>query len=171
MCVTNRSNDAVWGALGANAVHFSMLQEYLAVMIGCAVGKYWQVTNNLHLYLDHHKELMETMAAKAFPSDQFNSSCPYETGRVEPTPLIPGGNVLKFDADIAMLLDEGAALGMTDWFCRKVGGPMLESIRLYKAQNESNRDRINKAQARLWDMPIKSDWLLAGQDWLERRRK
>ncbi|MHC4157178.1 MAG: thymidylate synthase [Planctomycetota bacterium] len=30
MTVFNRSNDVVWGAYGANAVHFSMLQEYMA---------------------------------------------------------------------------------------------------------------------------------------------
>ena len=33
-----RSNDAIWGAYGANAVHFSVLLEYLARMIGVGVG-------------------------------------------------------------------------------------------------------------------------------------
>ena len=34
MTVCNRSNDLVWGCLGANAVHFSFLLEYMAGLIG-----------------------------------------------------------------------------------------------------------------------------------------
>src|SRR5690606_6235064 len=30
MTVCNRSNDAIWGAVGANVVHMSFLQEYMA---------------------------------------------------------------------------------------------------------------------------------------------
>ena len=50
MTVCNRSNDMVWGMLGANYVHFSFLQEYMAARIGVPVGTYYQVTNNLHVY-------------------------------------------------------------------------------------------------------------------------
>lgn len=54
MTVTNRSNDAVWGAFGANAVHMSILQEVVASLIGphIEVGTYTQFTNNLHIYVD-----------------------------------------------------------------------------------------------------------------------
>lgn len=50
LTVYNRSNDMVWGAYGANAVHFSMLQEYMARRIGCEVGIYTQVSSNMHAY-------------------------------------------------------------------------------------------------------------------------
>jgi thymidylate synthase len=50
MTVTNRSNDLVWGLLGANYVHFSILQEYLAARLGASVGKYHHFTNNMHAY-------------------------------------------------------------------------------------------------------------------------
>jgi thymidylate synthase len=50
--VCNRSNDAVWGAYGANAVHMSFLQEYLAVKVGIPVGVYRQFSNNFHVYTD-----------------------------------------------------------------------------------------------------------------------
>lgn len=52
MTVCNRSNDMLWGCYGANAVHFSILQEYMAARIGVPVGEYRQVSNNLHLYTD-----------------------------------------------------------------------------------------------------------------------
>lgn len=50
--VCNRSNDIIWGAYGANAVQFSILQEYLAARLGVEVGVYYQISNNFHAYLD-----------------------------------------------------------------------------------------------------------------------
>lgn len=52
MTICCRSNDIVWGAYGANAVHFSMLQEYMAGRIGCRVGTMFQLSNNYHGYVD-----------------------------------------------------------------------------------------------------------------------
>lgn len=52
LTVCCRSNDIVWGAYGANAVHFSILQEYLAGRIGVDVGTMYQVSNNYHAYVD-----------------------------------------------------------------------------------------------------------------------
>lgn len=54
MTVTNRSNDMIWGMLGANVVHFSFLQEYMAACIGVEVGVYNQFTNNLHVYTENN---------------------------------------------------------------------------------------------------------------------
>jgi thymidylate synthase len=52
MTVCNRSNDILFGMLGANAVHFSFLQEYIALNLGVDVGVYNQFTNNAHAYLN-----------------------------------------------------------------------------------------------------------------------
>jgi hypothetical protein len=52
MMITCRSNDIVYGAYGANAVHFSILQEYMAGRIGVEVGKMEQVSFNYHAYRD-----------------------------------------------------------------------------------------------------------------------
>lgn len=52
LTVLCRSNDVVWGAYGANSVHFSVLQEYLAARIGLPVGWMCQVSNNWHIYDD-----------------------------------------------------------------------------------------------------------------------
>jgi len=51
LTVCCRSNDMIWGAYGANAVHFSVLQEYLAGRIGVGVGKMYQFSNNFHAYV------------------------------------------------------------------------------------------------------------------------
>lgn len=52
MTISCRSNDVVWGAYGANAVHFSMLQEYVAGRLGFLVGKMYQLSNNYHGYVN-----------------------------------------------------------------------------------------------------------------------
>jgi hypothetical protein len=56
MTVCNRSNDILWGCYGANQVQFSMLLEYLAVMIGVPMGVYRQFSNNLHAYTARDSE-------------------------------------------------------------------------------------------------------------------
>ena len=58
LCVFCRSNDIVWGAYGANAVHFSFLLEYMARWIGVPVGRYSQISINYHGYLETVEPLM-----------------------------------------------------------------------------------------------------------------
>jgi thymidylate synthase len=64
MMVNCRSNDIFWGAYGANAVHFSFLQEYVASSIGVEVGRYWQNSFNFHAYVDR------------FPKEKWPSTPP-----------------------------------------------------------------------------------------------
>ena len=52
MTVLNRSNDSIFGLTGANAVHFSYLQEYIARKLEIKVGSYFQISNNCHVYVD-----------------------------------------------------------------------------------------------------------------------
>jgi len=52
MTVYNRSNDMVWGAYGANAVQFSMIQEYVAAKLNLPMGEYTQITNSYHVYTE-----------------------------------------------------------------------------------------------------------------------
>lgn len=50
MTVCNRSNDLIWGMLGANVVHMTMLQQLLAESLKRECGPYRVFTNNLHMY-------------------------------------------------------------------------------------------------------------------------
>lgn len=52
MTVCNRSNDMLWGAYGANVVHMSILQEYMASLVEVDVGTYRQVSDSFHIYLN-----------------------------------------------------------------------------------------------------------------------
>jgi thymidylate synthase len=65
MSVFCRSNDMVLGAYGANVVHFSFLQEYVAALTGMRVGWYAQVSANFHLYEEH--ELTKKLRQESVP--------------------------------------------------------------------------------------------------------
>lgn len=78
MTVCNRSNDAMWGAYGANVVHFSVLQEYLAAWLNVPVGTYRQFSNNLHIYTEHFSiEKLERIARETGEYDVYQDSDPY----------------------------------------------------------------------------------------------
>lgn len=82
MTVCCRSNDILWGCYGANAVHMSILQEYMALSIGCPVGWYCQVSNDLHLYNAKAPEAgLRAMAWDAINWDHYSKE------GVRPTPL------------------------------------------------------------------------------------
>jgi Thymidylate synthase len=52
LTVFNRSNDVLWGMLGANIVQFSFLQEYIASMVGIPTGLLHQISTNAHIYTE-----------------------------------------------------------------------------------------------------------------------
>lgn len=52
MLVLNRSNDMWYGYAGANPVHFTVIQEFVANAVGIPMGVYRTFSNNLHLYTD-----------------------------------------------------------------------------------------------------------------------
>lgn len=50
MTVFCRSNDVIYGTTGANAVHFGVLHEYVAAASGYQPGRYYQISNDMHIY-------------------------------------------------------------------------------------------------------------------------
>lgn len=169
MTVYNRSNDIVWGALGANAVHFSVLQEFLALAIGCPVGRYWQISCNMHGYLKTVEPLMP-LADRAFPSTQTQASDPYEQGVVQPLEMFPSGTGGDFVSDLAMFLDEGErAMGYKTKFMRRVAMPLLRSWLAFK--DSSDPARFHNARKIVQVDCHAKDWSLACDQWLARREE
>lgn len=162
MMVTNRSNDLIWGAYGANAVHFSMLQEYMAGLIGCEVGHYWQTSMNSHLYLEPHGKLMEQMAQKA-PMPPETRTCPYSLGQVAPFPLmsIPAN---RWDRELAAFLENPSG-DFIDPFFESVAKPLYMA---YTAFKDKRPDRFYQAKHHV-RFCAATDWMLACMQWLERR--
>lgn len=168
MVVFNRSNDIIWGCYGANAVHFSVLQEYMAARIGVAVGGYWQVSANWHAYLNTLDPLrsLADETTNEMTAHLHRPRSPYESGNVVAMPLVSDPNV--FDQEVRMLCEvEDAAIGYREPFIRRVAMPMLQAYRAF--QNKENPDRFRVAHSFLGNMPEGNDWQLACRDWLLRR--
>ncbi len=56
MTTFNRSNDAIFGGVtGANVVHFSFFQEYVACALDLEMGVWHHSSANLHVYLSNPK--------------------------------------------------------------------------------------------------------------------
>jgi thymidylate synthase len=70
MTVMCRSNDIVWGAYGANAVHMSYLLQYVASAVGIEVGTYTQFSNNWHIY-ERHFDLMDSAPTEPEGIDRY----------------------------------------------------------------------------------------------------
>lgn len=158
MSVFCRSNDMVWGAYGANAVHFSMLQEYVASAVGVEVGPYWQISDNFHAY----KTSLEPLLGMPHP-DQARD--PYEDGRVQPYPVMTEDRK-TWDQDLALFLDQGPIVGFRDSFFRRVVTPMENA---HKAYRQNKGERRYELALEILEQCRATDWRAAGQEWVQRR--
>lgn len=75
MTVMARSNDMVWGAYGANVVHFSLLHFYMAAATGLPVGLMYQMSNDMHVYTDRPDvQKLLSVATKSATAWQISGS-------------------------------------------------------------------------------------------------
>jgi len=161
MTVFNRSNDIIWGAYGANAVHFSILQEYVASMVGVPVGRYWQVSDNFHAY----EELYQKMHDEFVKGSGVGWYDPYHRQHIKAYPLVTKPET--WDRDLAMFLDEPTAIGFRDPFFRKIAVPMFMAHRAFKENDAPVR--YDRAHEILEQMPKDNDWRTAAKEWIDRR--
>jgi hypothetical protein len=164
MTVFNRSNDLVWGCCGANAVHFPILQEYIAQMIGIKMGQYWQISTNLHLYDNH----LEMFLKRMLPETNFYialKSSFYETS----IPLIVHPE--SFDEELLetmqMIEDINKDLKIFD---DNLSQPFLRDVVLPMARAHQHYKNRHMAEALVeMENVIAEDWKKAGTEWIKRR--
>lgn len=155
LTVFNRSNDAVWGAYGANAVHFSVMQEYLAAQLGLEVGMYHQVSNNMHAYL---ATIDKVPKQAPWPQE------PYEAGLVKAMPFFsPGFCANEFREDLSLFMENPATVGIRNRFLRKVACPMMMAHKAHKQGEKISAREI------LSQIPDQNDWKCAALMWLDKR--
>jgi hypothetical protein len=171
MMVTNRSNDLVWGAYGANAVHFSMLHEYMANAAGYPVGVYRQVSANFHAYKDTLKQVASIAGAAPDPLTppefRMTGQDPYTDGAVKPYPIMTVDRP-TWDRELLMFMSEPNAVGFLDPFFRRVAGPIIRAHEVYKESSDASR--YAEAREILADCRA-TDWKLACTEWLTRREE
>lgn len=163
LCLTVfcRSNDMVWGAYGANAVHFSVLQEWIAWQLGLEVGTYYQVSNNFHAYLS---TLGKAAGVWPWPGD----SDPYGVQEVAPSPMFRGiVTEDELDDDLEMFFKNPARVGIRSAFLRQVACPMVMAHRAYRTHG--GHAGIREAREVLAQMPPSVDWRAAAELWINNR--
>jgi thymidylate synthase len=187
MTVVNRSNDLLWGMLGANYVHFSFLQEYMACRLGVSVGRYHHVTNNCHVYTARKDWKPEELLADDTPDfySDFNLSRiggSLKTERwgekLRTVPLVK--DPARFDEEVGFVvqafsgpdsLNEFPDLygQLTEPFLRDVAYPMLICHWWHKAILRGEEDQGDREDA--LSNVAADDWRIAGQQWIARRMK
>lgn len=180
MTVCCRSNDIIWGAYGANAVHFSVLQELMADALRRPVGRYWQISNNYHAYLSTLgpvQHLGET-CADGYRGDRWVN--PYEDDGTPSMPsyraalrrhrlLDPEHGWQQLLEDCALLIDQPEAVGFRHSFIRRVAKPMLMAQRVWAERQHAVSWRVLAMREILEQMPEHNDWRVAAEQWCARR--
>lgn len=165
-----RSNDIIWGTYGANAVHFSMLLEYMAGLIEKPIGTYYQVSSNWHAYLDTLSQCAN------IPRMDYDD--PYSNGLVTPLAMLPSHrDSALLDRDINQLLafaDQDALshqtfVGGTPW--SRMAVQLLMAHEYYRTLSGEAKYMVAKETLQNFPDWESVDWLVAGYQWLERRHK
>lgn len=158
MMVTCRSNDIVWGAYGANAVHMSMLQEYMAAAVGVPIGEYWQVSYNWHAYEETYQRVRPLSYAENRPN-------PYR--HFNPFSMV-NTDLRKWNEDLHVFIENGPIVGFRDAFFRRVATPIYHA---WKAkEDKDDKNRWEKAYE-IMEQCSAPDWKIACQEWIARRMK
>jgi thymidylate synthase len=177
MTVFNRSNDLVYGMLGANAVHFSFLLEYMAARLGLKVGKYHQVTADLHAYTktwepekwlaDGTPDYYNPKAEDPYPPlDGHHTNSP---AGVHTIPLVKNPECFECECrQIVQFHSDGeifGRLGGDRWeepFLQTVAEPMFRAYHAYKSRSYDSALR--------WaNLVAAPDWRIAARGWIQRR--
>ena len=139
---------------GANAVHFSVLQEYLAARIGVRIGTYYQMSNNFHVYSD----MLEKLGKVEQEKDYYLSD-----GGAYVTEIVTVPDT--FDAELRLFMGDHPMREKYNYqnkFFPEVAIPLLQANSFWKAK------RRTEALEVLGRVPP-CDWRLAAQLWFERR--
>jgi hypothetical protein len=167
MTVCCRSNDLLWGAHGANAVHFSFLLEYIAAKVGMPMGVLRQFSNNYHIYTNIVPvEMMMPMARDVEATDLYIKGGYAERKLVPVSPKIPmfslnSPSAWEDDLHAFLSQEEGYTYGHE--FFGVVAQPMWRAWHLHKERNyEEALYQCECIRAK--------DWQTACHEWITRRK-
>lgn len=149
LTVCCRSNDIIWGATGANAVHFSFLQEWMAAQIGVGVGKMHQLSNNWHAYENTLEKVGEP-----------NILDLYGSGEVAPYPICQVPDA--WDEDLRRFMEFPCKYFYSNSFFNEVAVPMWNAHCAWRGGNRSEAMDIVILVAA-------TDWREAARAWMQRR--
>lgn len=185
MTVCCRSNDALLGAYGANAVQFGVLLEFVAGAIGAEIGYYRQLSDSFHVY--DETKLYATMMngyaesligevtygmgvkSKGITSKFFKSYGYDEDTTVDEDLWL---------SEVRFFVENVGRDGMKSFdnrlfaypFFRQVAIPIANAWEAYKQEGAPKNLRIELAVTTL-NRCLADDWRVACMRWLLRRRE
>ena len=163
MTVCNRSNDMIWGAYGANVVHMSVLQEYIAAALGVEMGTYYQVSDSFHIYT----EAPVWNKVKDLRIDPYNYraySNPYDNlDGYQQKPLITNLTSFHWELDRFFNIhpNDMDHEGWENPIFKDIAVPMTITYSKHKNKDYSVYEALNDIK------PM--DWKIACFDWIRRR--
>lgn len=173
MTVCNRSNDMLWGAYGANVVHMSMLQEYMAHNIGVPMGDYTQISDSFHIYQNDVWDRVKHMELDIYTYRDKKNHYDLIDG-YEPVPLVNETESFSrelrfffdyFDSfryDSKQIIRRADDIEWNNNIFPDVAMPMLKAFYYHK-----ERDYLNSYRE---VQKIKSlDWMEACFEWIRKR--
>lgn len=161
MIVFNRSNDMLFGAYGANVVHFSMLQEFVAGCLGVEMGFYEQVSANFHVY----QSVWDTKVN----ADGLTDADLYACRKLSVYPLLPDGRQFAPPSMLLQTIETfiDNPLAPTSLpFLQNVARPMYNAWSRWKL---GDRAQALLVLEDIGDAADKIDWFVAARRWMERR--
>ena len=170
MTVHCRSNDIIWGTYGANAVHFSILQEYIAARIGVDLGAYYHWSDSFHAYEGVFEKTLNILEQKNTGDTLwYDSYLGWNKGmHYSPEKIFNSPEGIHEDLNIFLNLGltncwEKIEFEFNNKFFDETALPM------FKAWKNHKKLRYHQAIDCLQNVPA-LDWKKAAIEWLERRK-
>jgi len=162
MTVCCRSNDLIWGCYGANAVHFSILQEYMAAMTGLDMGTYYHISDSWHYYTDNptYKKIAR---GAAYAGQDYYMGHGYTPSRIASVAVV-NTPIDIWDNDLERFFtdDWDDPVMYQDLFFSRTAYPMRDAWRCYKRGDYETALHLCRNIA-------SPDWQLAATQWILRR--
>lgn len=159
-----RSNDIIWGCYGANAVHFSTIQEYVARHVGVEIGTYTQISVNWHAYEDVFRRTLDAMR-----TDSEVDRERYGVQGCAPVSVVsPGVSREEWDSDCRNLMDGRLSEFRDPWF-RDVMAPMVRAHDCLRDHERLGREQSFVHALRELEACVAVDWRTACWEWVTRR--
>ena len=166
--VCNRSNDAIWGCYGANAVQFSMLTMYIAARLGVKVGVYMQVSDSFHVYEDNlfWQSFKDEYAADPDSFEEQHRATPYN--RLGDSNLFEKG-IETFDAELRQFWQDAELHDLDLPLRADYQTPAVADAAFIHNAQQAIRAKDFKMARLYLDQMHASDWQLGCQQWMNRR--
>lgn len=172
-----RSNDIIWGAYGANAVHMSIMGEVVAALSDMRLGAYYQISNNWHVYMDAYARIMGVQPSadgSAVDVRRLHADNRYVTGTIKNLVPIAQSQVEAEDVllDARSFVRDREAISSGRWNHFQSRTTWFEGVVLpmQKAHDLWKEGQAERALHALHDECWADDWRTAAREWIMRRQ-